>query len=73
MANNLTPLEQLKVFLNEIFQFESQDLDFGVYKILHYKRKELNNCTYDLFYINDQAHIDGYQLIEEVFKNKMLN
>lgn len=41
MANNSTPLEQLKSFLNQLFQFDSQDLDFGVYKILHYKKKEI--------------------------------
>jgi adenine-specific DNA-methyltransferase len=35
------PLEILKEFLNKLFQFESQDLDFGVYKILHYKRNEI--------------------------------
>lgn len=38
-----TSLEQLKRFLNQLFQFDSQDLDFGVYKILHYKRKEIAN------------------------------
>lgn len=43
MANNNTPLDQLKGFLNQLFQFDSQDLDFGVYKILHYKRKEIAN------------------------------
>lgn len=43
MANNSTPLEQLKSFLNQLFQFDSQDLDFGVYKILHYKKKEIAN------------------------------
>ena len=43
MANNNSALEQLKNFLNELFQFDSQDLDFGVYKILHYKRKEIKN------------------------------
>ncbi|NKI30575.1 DNA methyltransferase [Croceivirga thetidis] len=37
------PLEQLKSFLNQLFQFDSQDLDFGVYKILHYKKKEIAN------------------------------
>jgi adenine-specific DNA-methyltransferase len=41
MANDVTPLDQLKIFLNQLFQFETQDLDFGVYKILHYKRKEI--------------------------------
>ncbi len=34
---------------------------------------QLKAFTYDLLYINDQAHIEGYQPIEEVFKNKMLN
>ena len=29
--------------------------------------------AYDLLYINDQAHIEGYQPIEEVFRNKMLS
>lgn len=41
MPDKKTPLEQLKAFLNELFQFDSQDLDFGVYKILHYKRQEI--------------------------------
>ena len=43
MANNVTPLDQLKIFLNQLFQFETQDLDFGVYKILHFKRKEIKS------------------------------
>ena len=43
MAGTITPLDQLKSFLNEIFQFETQDLDFGIYKIMHYKRKEIRN------------------------------
>lgn len=43
MANNNSALEQLKSFLNELFQFDTQDLDFGVYKILHYKRKEIKD------------------------------
>jgi adenine-specific DNA-methyltransferase len=41
MANNNIALEKLKSFLNQLFQFDSQDLDFGVYKILHYKKKEI--------------------------------
>ncbi len=43
MSDNKTALEQLINFLNELFQFETQDLDFGVYKILHYKRKEIKD------------------------------
>lgn len=48
MANNSTSLEQLKGFLNQLFQFDSQDLDFGVYKILHYKRKEIKDFIENL-------------------------
>lgn len=42
------PLDKLKDFLNKLFQFESQDLDFGVYKILHYKRKEIKKFIDEL-------------------------
>jgi len=35
-------------------------------------KAEFKNYAYDLLYINEQAHIEGYQPIEEVFKNKML-
>ena len=48
MIDNSTPLEQLKKFLNQLFQFDSQDLDFGVYKILHYKSKEIKDFIDDL-------------------------
>ena len=33
--------EELKNKLKEIFQFESEDLDFGIYRIMNYKRKEI--------------------------------
>lgn len=32
----------------------------------------LNGFTYDILYINGQAHLDGYQPVEEIFKNKMM-
>ena len=38
-TNNLK--EQLKEKLQEIFQFEYEDLDFGIYRIMNYKRKEI--------------------------------
>lgn len=34
---------------------------------------ELKAFTYDQLYISGQAHIEGYQPIEEIFKNKMLS
>jgi len=35
-------------------------------------KEELKAFSYDLLYVNNQAHLDDYQPIEEVFKNKML-
>lgn len=44
MTNNRNELkEKLKAKLREIFQFENQDLDFGIYRILNYKRKEIED------------------------------
>ncbi|HNU22602.1 MAG TPA: DNA methyltransferase, partial [Bacteroidales bacterium] len=48
MNNQLTPHEQLQSFLNKLFQFESQELDLGVYKILHYKRNEIKQFINEL-------------------------
>lgn len=34
-------IEQLKYFLKEMFQFNANDLDFGIYKIFNLKRKQI--------------------------------
>ncbi len=59
MAENTSPLDQLKSFLNQLFQFDSQDLDFGVYKILHYKRKEIKDFLDNLLVnkVKEQLHV----------------
>jgi adenine-specific DNA-methyltransferase len=36
-------LRTLQEFLTELFQFESADLDFGIYKILNYKKAEVED------------------------------
>jgi len=36
-----TPLQRLQELLREIFQFDSADLDFGLYRLLHLKRREI--------------------------------
>jgi len=42
MTNNGNKLkEKLREKLREIFQFESEDLDFGIYRIMNCKRKEI--------------------------------
>jgi len=58
MATEKTPLQELKEFLNKLFQFESQDLDFGIYKILHYKRDEIKRFIDELLVdrVKEQLH-----------------
>ena len=36
-------IDQLKYFLKEMFQFNSNDLDFGIYRIYNLKRKEIES------------------------------
>ena len=42
-AEKETSIDQLKYFLKEMFQFNSNDLDFGIYRIYNLKRKEIEN------------------------------
>lgn len=39
MSNN--PMEKFQLLLRELFQFESADLDFGIYRIMNYKREAI--------------------------------
>lgn len=47
MANNMNKtndsLEKLKSLLKTLFQFDATDLDFGIYRIMNQRRKEINN------------------------------
>lgn len=40
--NTNTPLEQLQELLKELFQLNNTDLDFGIYRILNLKSKEVD-------------------------------
>lgn len=57
-TQKLTPLDKLKNFLNELFQFESQDLDFGVYKILGYKQNEVKKFIDELLVDKVKEQLD---------------
>ena len=35
-------ISKFQSLLNEIFQFEASDLDFGIYRILNYKRDQID-------------------------------
>lgn len=38
-----TPLEKFQSLLGELFQFDCADLDFGIYRIMNYKRDVIEN------------------------------
>jgi adenine specific DNA methylase Mod len=38
-----SPLEKFQDLIRQLFQIEAADLDFGIYRILNYKRKEVEN------------------------------
>jgi len=40
-SNIETSREKVKSLLKELFQFDTQDLDFGIYRIMNFKRKEI--------------------------------
>ncbi len=49
-------LEKFKNLLEELFQFESSDLDFGIYRILNYKRGQIERfIEKDLVYKVESA------------------
>lgn len=43
MSNNQTkdPLNKFQALLKNLFQFETADLDFGIYRILNFKRAQI--------------------------------
>jgi len=56
-------LEKFKGLLGDIFQFESSDLDFGIYRILNYKQKEVEE------FIDQKLP----QIIEDAFQRHKKN
>ncbi len=42
----MTNEEKFKKLLTELFQFETSDLDFGIYKIINYKREKIRNYIF---------------------------
>jgi len=66
--------ENLKLKLREIFQFENEDLDFGIYRIMNYKRKEIEKFIEEKLIneIKRQLEITGEEevnKIKEEFEN----
>jgi adenine-specific DNA-methyltransferase len=55
-------LKKFQELLRDIFQFESSDLDFGIYRILNYKQKEVEE------FIDQKLP----QIIEDAFRGCQL-
>ncbi|MFZ8831176.1 MAG: site-specific DNA-methyltransferase, partial [Thermodesulfobacteriaceae bacterium] len=59
----MNSLEKFQELLRDIFQFESSDLDFGIYRILNYKQKEVRE------FIDQKLP----QIIEDAFQKHKKN
>jgi adenine-specific DNA-methyltransferase len=59
----MNALKKFQELLRDIFQFESSDLDFGIYRILNYKRDEVEK------FINQKLP----QIIEDAFQKHKKN
>ena len=59
----MNALKKFQELLRDIFQFESSDLDFGIYRILNYKQKEVEE------FINQKLP----QIIEDAFQKHKEN
>jgi len=62
--------KELKVKLREIFRFEDEDLNFGIYRIMNYKRKEIENfIEKDLIEeVEKQLHVLSKEERQEIEK-----
>jgi adenine-specific DNA-methyltransferase len=43
MNKNTNAIERLKILLKTLFQFDAGELDFGIYRIMNHRRKEIEN------------------------------
>jgi adenine-specific DNA-methyltransferase len=43
----VNPIDKFKTLLEEIFQFEAADLDFGIYRILNFKRDQIRKFIHE--------------------------
>jgi adenine-specific DNA-methyltransferase len=61
----IKPLEKFQSLLRELFQFDCADLDFGIYRIMNYKRDVIER-----FITSDLPKAVAHEL-EPIFKARM--
>jgi len=73
MADN-QKIEQLKIILKDLFQFESSDLDFGIYRIIDIKRKEITEFIdkelFEIINVNIKTLGDDNELKKKIENQK---
>jgi len=65
MGNDKQLEEKLKNKLKEIFRFESEDLDFGIYRIMNIKRREIEEV------IEREVEEKIKEIVEKVIEEKV--
>ncbi|UYZ13739.1 site-specific DNA-methyltransferase [Brevibacillus sp. WF146] len=67
-----TKYEQLVSLLEEMFQFDNEDLDFGIYRIMNQKRGEIRNFLHQDLLPQVKQAFEKYQTIDQVNIRKEL-
>lgn len=59
-VNNEASREKVKFLLKELFQFGMQDLDFGIYRIMNFKRKQIERFIDEDLIAAAEAEFEEY-------------
>ena len=62
---NQTHLQKFQNLLRELFQFDSADLDFGIYRIMNHKRDVIETFIYEALPARMSAELDAGQLAQQ--------
>ena len=64
--------EKVKSLLKELFQFDNQDLDFGIYRIMNFKRKEIQKFIEQDLIAEAEKQFKEYSLVGQAdLKNEV--
>ncbi|WP_015864214.1 site-specific DNA-methyltransferase [Geobacillus sp. E263] len=67
-----TKYEQLISLLEEMFQFDNEDLDFGIYRIMNQKREEIRKFLHQDLLPQVKQAFEKYQSVDQVNIRKEL-
>ncbi len=65
-------IKKFQVLLNELFQFNASGLDFGIYRIMNYKRCVIKRFIQDNLPRSISEELaQGARALEKLFKERM--